>query len=52
MHRRTLVLGALAFALGARSRASAGGILPFDRSAFVAAQEAGKPIVVFVHAPW
>ena len=28
------------------------GIRPFDRSAFIAAQDAGQSIVVFVHAPW
>jgi hypothetical protein len=52
MHRRTLVLGALGLALTAAPSAEAGGILPFDRSAFIAAQDAGKPIVIFVHAPW
>ena len=51
MHRRTLVLGALGLALTGSSVAAAG-IRPFDRSAFIAAQGAGKSIVVFIHAPW
>ena len=52
MLRRTLVLGALGLILTASPVAWAAGVRPFDRSAFVAAQDAGKPIVVFVHAPW
>ena len=52
MHRRTLVLGALGLALARPRRAWAAGIRPFDKAAFLAAQEAGKPIVVFVHASW
>ena len=52
MHRRTLVLGALALAITGPPEARAAAVVPFDRSAFVAAQDAGKPIVVFIHAPW
>ena len=52
MRRRTLVLGALGLALTGSPVAWSAGIRPFDRSAFIAAQDAGKPIVVFVHAPW
>jgi hypothetical protein len=52
MHRRTLVLGALAWAVTGSSTAAAAGIRPFDRSAFIAAQDAGQSIVVFIHAPW
>ena len=52
MHRRTLVLGALALALTGSPVAWAAGIRPFDKTAFTAAQDAGKPIVVFVHASW
>lgn len=36
---------------GARP-AAAGQIVSFDRTAFAAAQKAGRSIVVFVHAPW
>lgn len=33
-------------------RAPAGEILPFDEAAFAAAQQAGKPVIVAVAAPW
>jgi thiol-disulfide isomerase/thioredoxin len=39
----TLPLGSAAFALGKK---------PFDAKAFEAAQAAGKPILIEVHAPW
>jgi hypothetical protein len=52
MHRRTLVLGTLSLALAGPSAVWAAGIRPFDRGAFIAAQDAGKSIVVFIHAPW
>jgi hypothetical protein len=52
MHRRTLVFGALGLALGGSRRAWAAGIRPFDKNAFIAAQDAGKSIIVFIHAPW
>lgn len=52
MHRRTLIFGGLGFALAGTGSSSAGEVIAFDRAAFAAAQQAGKPIVVFVHAPW
>jgi hypothetical protein len=52
MHRRTLILGALGLALAGPRSSSAGEVVPFDRAAFAAAQQAGKAIVVFVHARW
>jgi hypothetical protein len=52
MHRRTLVLGAVGLVLIGSPVAWAAGIRPFDKTAFTAAQDAGKPIIVFVHAPW
>ncbi|HXH84658.1 MAG TPA: thioredoxin family protein [Candidatus Tectomicrobia bacterium] len=32
--------------------AAAGPMTPYDRQAFLAAREAGRPVVVFVHAAW
>ena len=52
MHRRTLIVGALGLALAGTRSSSAGEVLMFDRARFSNAQQAGKPIVVFVHAPW
>ena len=52
MHRRTLIFGALGLALASTRSSSAGEVLTFDRAVFANAQRAGKPIVVFVHAPW
>ena len=54
MHRRTLIAGSLTFIAWGRAPvpASAAGMVAFDPKAFVAAQEAGEGIVVFVHAPW
>jgi hypothetical protein len=52
MRRRLLILGALGLALARTGFSRAGEIVPFDRAAFAAAQQAGQPIVVFVHAPW
>jgi thiol:disulfide interchange protein len=44
---------ALALALAALPAAgSAAPMAPYSREAFTAAQNAGKPIVVFVHAGW
>jgi thioredoxin 1 len=53
MNRRHIVIGALvaALALPALSLASAM-TRNFDQKAFEAAQAAGKPILVEVHAPW
>jgi len=52
MRRRRFVFGALGLALIGSPRAWAAAIRPFDRSAFIAAQDANRPIVVFVHASW
>ncbi len=52
MHRRTLIVGTLGLALAGTLPAGAGEVVTFDRQTFAAAQEAGRPIVVFVHAPW
>lgn len=38
--------------IGLSSMAAAAGSQPFDASAFKAAQTAGKPIVVEIHADW
>jgi thiol-disulfide isomerase/thioredoxin len=51
------VLAALAFSVPAIvapavAAAAAPEIRPFDQAAFEAAQRAGKPILVWVHAPW
>jgi hypothetical protein len=51
MHRRQLILGALAFTFVSTS-ASMAEVKPFDAKAFAAAQEAGQSIVVEIHAPW
>jgi hypothetical protein len=53
MHRRIAVLAVLALLLtlvlpGSVPAAAA----PFSAKAFADAQNAGKSIVVFVHAPW
>lgn len=52
MHRRTLIVGTLGLALAKTLPAGGGEVVNFDRKAFTAAQEAGRPIVVFIHAPW
>ncbi|MBX9842170.1 MAG: thioredoxin family protein [Xanthobacteraceae bacterium] len=54
MMNRRLLLGAFALsaALSVGSIAVAMDKKPFDQKAFEAAQAAGKPILVEVHAPW
>lgn len=54
MINRRLLLGAFALsaALSVGSIAAAMEKKPFDQKAFDAAQSAGKPILVEVHAPW
>jgi hypothetical protein len=54
MLRRTLLVASLILVAGTGTPgpAGAGGVVPFDPTAFAAAQEAGEGIVVFVHAPW
>ena len=42
----------IATAPATAAAATAPAIRPFDQAAFDAAQRAGKPIVVWVHAPW
>ena len=39
-------------AIAAPASAAAAAVRPFDQAAFDAAQKAGKPIIVWVHAPW
>ncbi len=50
MQRRTVLLGAALAAVATPSFAS--GQAPFTQAAFAAAQAAGKPILVAVHASW
>jgi hypothetical protein len=52
MHRRALIVGTLSLALTRTRPAGAGEVVTFGREAFAAAHAAGRPIVVFVHAPW
>ncbi|MBX9824767.1 MAG: thioredoxin family protein [Xanthobacteraceae bacterium] len=54
MMNRRLLLGAFALsaALSVGSIAGAMDKKPFDQKTFEAAQAAGKPILVEVHAPW
>ncbi|TKD53110.1 thioredoxin family protein [Sphingomonas baiyangensis] len=47
---RTLAAAALVVAISAPAQAA--DIRPFDARAFAAAQAAGKPILIEVHAPW
>ncbi|MCX7381708.1 MAG: thioredoxin family protein [Alphaproteobacteria bacterium] len=51
MQRRTLLAASLLAAVPL-AIARAGTQAPFDAGAFAAAQAAGKPILVFVHASW
>lgn len=44
--------GVPAIMVAAPAVAAAPAVRPFDQAAFDAAQKAGKPIVVWVHAPW
>ncbi len=44
--------GVPAIMVAAPASAAAPTVQPFDQAAFDAAQKAGKPIVVWVHAPW
>lgn len=49
--RLSLVL-LTALALGLTTLGHAAPIAPYSKQAFTEAQNAGKPIVVFVHASW
>lgn len=50
MHRRALLAAPLLLALPAAARAATQA--PYEPAAFAAAQAAGKPILVAVHASW
>lgn len=52
--RLPLAFAALAAtaAIVATAPAQAGAIKPYDKAAVAAAQAQGKPVVIFVHAPW
>lgn len=53
MPSRRSFLTALSFALAcASSPAAFAAELPFTQAAFTAAQQAGKPIIIHVYAPW
>lgn len=56
MHRRTFVLATTALtataALAATAPARAATQAPFTQQAFAAARDAGKPILIAVHASW
>ena len=54
LNRRHVVAAALAMAvaLPCISLTAAADAMPFDQTAFAAAQAAGKPILVHVTAPW
>ena len=52
LSRRSILIAALAASAGAAAPALAAGPLPFDGAAFAAAQKAGKPIFVGIHASW
>ena len=50
---RRSVLAALALsAVVAPSVGLATPMVPYSKASFAEAQNAGKPVVVFVHAPW
>jgi hypothetical protein len=51
MHRRVVLLAVVAMVL-ATALPAAAAVTPYDAKAFAAAQNAGKSIVVMVHAPW
>lgn len=52
MRRRHLILGSLALAVAPARPAWAAGTAAYDATKFAAAQEAGRGIVVHVHAAW
>jgi thioredoxin 1 len=52
LSRRSVLLGAIAASAAAIAPASAAGPQPFDEAAFAAAQKAGKPIFIAIHASW
>jgi hypothetical protein len=53
MRHRILALVAVALVVGVVAPGLApAAVAPFDAKAFAEAQDAGRGIVVFVHAPW
>ncbi len=52
LSRRSVLLAAIAGSAAFAAPASAAGPQPFDDAAFAAAQKAGKPIFVAIHASW
>ena len=52
LSRRSILIAALAASAGTAAPALAADPLPFDAAAFAAAQKAGKPIFVGIHASW
>jgi thioredoxin 1 len=52
LSRRSLLVAAVAASAAAMSPAFAVGPQPFDAAAFAAAQKAGKPIFIAIHATW
>jgi thioredoxin 1 len=52
LSRRSILLGAVAANAFALTSALAASPLPFDEKAFAAAQKAGKPVLIAVHASW
>jgi hypothetical protein len=52
MHRRVVLLAVVALVLATTVPAPAAPVTPYVAKAFAEAQNAGKSIVVFVHAPW
>jgi thioredoxin 1 len=52
LSRRSVLLAAVAASVAAPAPASAAGPQPFNDAAFAAAQKAGKPIFVAIHASW
>jgi len=52
LSRRSILFAAAAASAAAVAPVSAAGPQPFDDAAFAAAQKAGKPIFIGIHASW
>jgi len=52
LSRRSVLIAVLAASCAAITAASAVGPQPFDDKEFAAAQRAGKPILIAIHASW
>ncbi len=50
--RRSMLAGLAVAAVAPPSVAVAAPMVPFSKTSFADAQNAGKPVVVFVHATW